>query len=520
MLVRLLSLLAALATLAGLADAATAKPKPATLRIAAPAAGKVDLALATVKKGAKLKVKKAPRGVGVNGGVGADGSLVVAVSAKAGKKPRGAVVLQVRNGGKPKNLRIVRDALGAGALPAGACAQVASLLGRSLRGGDPSLARRIADARCKTAAPLAPKVATKPGTTSLSRTGGGSIARPGAGSGAKPAPGGGGGDDGSAGTPACANGLDDDADGQTDGRGPTADNPDPGCTSRDDTDETGEVAVSDDCRASSGVFGGANGAASAAAAINDPCPLVEQAWMTIAPGVATCLATSAANNYGCGPQFGLLHVTRQSGLADNRIDFFTINLAGPADCSKTPTIAIESPDGTMYELVEPWPASCGGGPTEPPEPLCSNGVDDDNDGQTDAPGAAGATDPDPGCTNAADQTENSEVALTDGCDVQMGFTGNDQRNTAFAASGCGELTGAWFSPSRTPQSCELTIGFGSDPVACGVIGTVASAGFDATTDDLFMRAPVAAAPACGAGLTAALRRSDGVVMEARGFWTC
>ena len=530
MLVLRLLAMALVATLTLVGTASAAKPKQGTVRVAAPAAGKVNLAVATAAPGAKLKVKKAPTGVGVAGGVAADGTVLIAVTAKP-KARKGSVIVGVR-GGKPSGLRVVGDVLARGGVPAAACKDLTRVLGRGLRGmttrDASALAAKIAAAGCKAAPQPASGVATpltsattgKPfGSNRPPGSGTGSTTRPGGGTGGTGGGGGGGGGD-TGGTPECANGIDDDGDGQTDARGPGVANPDPGCYGSDDDWEVGETAVSDDCRNSSGVFGGANGPASAAAAINDPCPVVEDAWMTIAPGVTSCTASSAASNYACTAENGLLHVSRQSGLADNRIDFFTIALAGAADCSATPTIAIQSPDGSMYELVEPWPPSCGSGdPTDPPDPLCSNGVDDDGDGQTDAPNAPNATDPDPGCTTAADQTESSEVAIPDTCSVQMGYTGSDQRNTAFSASGCGELNGAWFSPSRTPQSCELVIDFG-DPVGCGIIGPTASTGFDDTSADLFMRAPVAQAPACGAALTTALRRSDGVVMEARGFWLC
>jgi hypothetical protein len=530
------------------ATSADAAPKRSTsVKLPVPAKGQVNAVFGTVKaKNAKIAVKKAPAGVALVGGLRGGRLAVAAVGTGAAT---GTVELRVTGRGKvkPKGLKVARDLVGRGGAPKTWCSggALGRLLGRPLRGiagGDASaLGRALMAKGClgEVAAadaavlarltgagggpapgggPAAPTPGAKPATTSsLSKGGtitaprpGGGIARPG------------GNPTGGTGpvTPraACDNGVDDDGDGQFDARTPSRFIPDPGCSDVNDDTEGSEVPVSAECAKTSGIFIGQT-RSSAMAAINDPCPLIEEVYMTIVPGVKDCVASSAASNYSCSTRDGLLYARRTGGQPDNRIDFFTINLTGDRDCNYKPSLVIVSPDGVVHELDEPWPgASCTDPGQGPQKAACENGLDDDGDGQTDAPDLAGTSDPDPGCSSAGDQSEDSEIGLPQGCSVQIVTFGQDPKDTGFIADGCGTLIGGSFTPPGTPTDCIFAIG-GNDQ-QCSVVGATGSATFGATADELRMLVPIAAQPACFQPITVALRRQDGAVLEGRGTWQC
>ena len=84
-----------------------------------------------------------------------------------------------------------------------------------------------------------------------------------------------------------------------------------------------------------------------------------------------------------------------------------------------PQGAISPPGGGPKAPSPPNPPPPGDGTTNE----CSNGIDDDGDGQVDAPSERQLR-PDPGCMNANDRSENSEVALN--CNAGAGVAEDDQ----------------------------------------------------------------------------------------------
>ena len=90
--------------------------------------------------------------------------------------------------------------------------------------------------------------------------------------------------------------------------------------------------------------------------------------------------------------------------------------------------------------------------------------------------AAGATDPDPGCSNPADTSENSEVPSPDWCEIQVGIFDNDIRLPGLSVEGCGVIKGVWFKPPGTPVGCVFKVG-ANDAAECDVKGGTGGATF-------------------------------------------
>jgi hypothetical protein len=88
--------------------------------------------------------------------------------------------------------------------------------------------------------------------------------------------------------------------------------------------------------------------------------------------------------------------------------------------------------GGLTPRPQPAPPPAGDGTTNE----CSNGIDDDGDGQVDAPSERHPR-PDPGCMNANDRSENSEVPLQ--CNAGAGV-GDDRSVLQIGIDdGCGEF---------------------------------------------------------------------------------
>jgi hypothetical protein len=486
-----------LLTLAALLVSTPAAHAAKGLSVAIPAEGQVAVAVAAGAKA--VKVKSAPAGVTVAGGV-KKGKLAVAVVRPRGVAATGKVAFTLR--GKAKRVKTFGAALDGG--KAGAvCKDLRALLSRRLKGnsdtkalspilaaklcGKPSPANAAAVlGRLGLGAPppsLQGRLAPPPSSGSL---------RPGPGT-ARPAP-----------TPTpnpvrpCDNGLDDDGDGQTDWE-------DPGCEHAGDPTETGEVPVSAACAAEAGLTMGED-PTEFGIGINGACGTFYSVEIDLPPGVLSCTAN---NGYQCDVF---------DPVADARVDVedpegdmvdVGLVLKGPVQCEKPYTIAFWRRSGEVAELRAKV-ANCRDLPAPPPK--CANGKDDDGDGMIDSRDAAGVTDPDPGCASPADTSENSEVPSPDWCQIQVGIFGNDPRLPGLQIDGCGVIKGVWFKPPGTPVGCVFRIG-GNDAQGCDVTGGTGGATFPLTNMQVLLATPLAADATCAPVTVVLVRENDEVYAD-------
>jgi hypothetical protein len=190
-----------------------------------------------------------------------------------------------------------------------------------------------------------------------------------------------------------------------------------------------------------------------------------------------------------------------------------LTLTGPVQCDKLATIALQRASGEVAELREP----VGGCKTLPAPPAkCANGKDDDGDGMIDSRDAAGTTDPDPGCSDPGDKSEDSEVPSPATCDIELAVFNGDVRFPGLVLDGCGVIKGVWFKPPGTPSDCFVQVGSG-EVQQCGVKAGTAGATFAPTNMGLKLATHVAADPVC-MPVTVALTREDGSVMADRVRW--
>ena len=494
-----------------LLSAATAAA--ATVKIPVPAEGQVAVGVASVAKGKKvsLRVAKAPAGVAV-AGAAKRGRLAVAVTRRRGVSAAGSVTISV-TGATAKGLRRYTSALSGGTAPGAACKSLGALLAKPLQpagiaAADLRAVGAAAAARlCGKPLPSsAPGVLAKLGlgTPPSGNAGGGGSLNPGGGG---PGPGGGIGGPGGGGAE-CANGIDDDHDGQVDARSERKLRPDPGCMNANDPGEAGEVPVPAACAASSGA-GVGDDQTVLQVAINDGCGTFVEVAVYAAPTAFACTIVTQASNFACviahGQPFGDTRNATDADQAD-----ITIDLTGAADCTVPATIVLMRRNFEVAELVTPI-ARCGTA-----MPACSNGADDDGDAMADARDTTGATDPDPGCSGPADTSEDSEVALPAGCSVDLAVFNQDDLFPGIAVAGCGAVKGAWFKPSATPVDCRFQIGAGAS-AACTVTGATAGAMFAATTQEVLLATHTTTFPQCGP-VTAAITLADGRVAAKRDDW--
>jgi hypothetical protein len=481
----------------------------ATVKIPIPAEGQVAVGIASVPKGKKvsLRVATAPAGVAI-AGAAKRGRLAVAVTRRRGVGAAGSVSISVK-GAKAKGLRSYTSALAGGTAPGAACTTLGALLGKPLQ----SAGIAAADLRAIGAAAAArlcgkPFPSGAPGVlarlglgTTPSGSGGGSL-HPGGGA---PAPGGGGGIGGGA---ECANGIDDDHDGQVDAPSERKLRPDPGCMNANDPTEAGEVPVPAACAASSGA-GVGDDQTVLQVGINDGCGTFTEVAVYAAPTSFSCTIFTQANNFACVIAHGQPFADTRNATDADQADI-EIDLTGNASCGVPATIVLMRRNFEVAELVTPI-ARCG-----TTKPACSNGADDDSDGMTDARDATGATDPDPGCSGPADTSEDSEVGLPAGCTIDLATFDNDELFPGIAIAGCGAIKGAWFKPSAAPTDCHYAAG-AADTATCTVTGATAGATFAATTADVLLATHTTTMPQCGL-VTAAITLADGTVASARGDW--
>lgn len=417
----------------------------ATKSLTLPAEGQVAVTFASAVK--SVKVKSAPAGVTVAGGV-KGGRLAVAVVRPRGVTAAGKVTLTLK--GKPKGVKTVAAALDGG--KASSCAGLDKLLAKRLAGKADvkALADVLAAQLCGRAAPAnaaailaqlglgAPPAPPVPSPGPAAPAPGGQVNAP-AKPVATPTPGAG---------RACANGTDDDKDGQVDAE-------DPGCADSADTSETGEVDVPAECVENNSGVGMGDSTTGLSAGIND-CGPFTKVRVDAAPGVAACDVFTGGPGWTCAHAGGYGVAT---GPAVTMADL-NLTLTGPANCTRKVTIALYRPGGEVAELYVPI-ARCKTGGAEPEPPACANGKDDDGDGMVDDHFADGALDPDPGCTSTTDTSESSEVLAPASCKIELGLW-NDAGDIAGAtADGCGGLRGFWYRAPGTVTECGHRFGAGA-----------------------------------------------------------
>ncbi len=374
----------------------------ATVKVPMPAEGQVAVAVGAVAKKTSLKVTKAPAAVAVTGSV-KRGRLAIAVVRPTGTYGSGSVSVKVR--GRVKGMKRFAAALTGGTAPKPACKSLGSLLGRSLRTGGLAAAD-LRTVGAATAARLCGKPLPGGAPSVLARLGLGTAPTGGSlnpGHQPPPPPPAGGGS-----TNQCANGIDDDGDGQVDAASERKLRPDPGCMNANDATESGEVPVAAACAASSGV-GLGDQPSRLNVGINDGCGSFTEVAVYAAPNAFVCDIQASAGNWSCVIAGGQAYAETRNSAADSAD--LQISLNGNADCAVPATVVLYRPDFTVSELVEPI-VGCGA-----PQPACANGRDDDGDQLADA--RESSADPDPGCSGPADTTEDSEVALPAGCQVEL-----------------------------------------------------------------------------------------------------
>jgi hypothetical protein len=112
-------------------------------------------------------------------------------------------------------------------------------------------------------------------------------------------------------------------------------------------------------------------------------------------------------------------------------------------------------------LVDPGiPIDDGRNEPRPDEPTnqCSNGVDDDGDGQVDAPSERMPR-PDPGCMNANDPTEAGEVPLT--CNAGAGVGDDESVLRIGIDDGCGSFVEIAVYAAPNAFVCDITASAGN-----------------------------------------------------------
>lgn len=433
---------------AGLACAGALALSPpagaATLKLPTPAAGEVAVLAAPVTGTLKVGKGGVPKGVAVTGGtVSAGGrkvALVAVVRPKKTAKP--AAKATAAKLGAAATGPAVLGAAPAAALTnavAPACASAAATLGRTLRrgAGAPTasdlktlgrvLAARLCggDVDAKGAALLgllglnaaAPAAKQAPAVPAPVGVVGATLAGAPAPVGGGPSSGGGSNGGGSNGgpsngggsTPACANGKDDDADGQVDALGKGAAFFDPGCKDANDTSEDSEKATPRACGL--GIYTRATrrgfGVDFDSLSFGDcPKPMVKGV-VDLASPITQCESPGWEGKKGdasCDKVDGALVIGAGQG-GQWQVDGDTA-----ADlCGTKGTIVGYTADGQAWEQtmnVFDGAEVCTG--PAPGTKACNNGLDDDGDGQVDFAGVKQAG-PDPGCSSADDTSENSEV---------------------------------------------------------------------------------------------------------------
>lgn len=147
----------------------------------------------------------------------------------------------------------------------------------------------------------------------------------------------------------CANGVDDDGDGQVDARQqPAATDPDPGCSGTADTTENSEIAPPGGCDVGIGTFGGDP---RKPGFIASGCGSLTGAWFRAPNAPASCAYLLGGATEGTCTASGELGVaTFAATTGELRM---VTPLGADAQCRNI-TVALERADGQAIEVREPW----------------------------------------------------------------------------------------------------------------------------------------------------------------------
>jgi hypothetical protein len=318
----------------------------ATVKVPVPAEGQVAVTVASVaKKKVALKVAQAPAALAVTGAA-KRGRLAIAVIRPRGTYGAGSVAVKLR-GGRAKGAKRFVAALDGGSAGA-ACKTLGTLLGKPLRTGGLA-AGDVRAVGAAAAARLCGKPVPEAAAGVLARlglgapvAGGGGSLDPGGSQTPPPAPGGG----GSANQ--CANGVDDDGDGQIDAAGERALRPDPGCMNANDPSEAGEVPVPAGCNAGAGV---GDEPSRLNVGINAGCGSFTEVAVYAAPNAFVCDIQASAGAWNCVIANGQAYAETRTTAADEAD--LQIGLNGAVNCAVPATIVLYRPDLSVAELVTP-----------------------------------------------------------------------------------------------------------------------------------------------------------------------
>jgi hypothetical protein len=450
---------AAVAGLAACAGALALSPAAgaATLKLPAPAAGEVAVVAAPVTGALKVGKAGVPKGVAITGGT---------ITAGGGKKLALIAVVRPKKTAKP-SAKATAGKLGAaatgpavlaaapadaltGAVAAACPSSAATALGRTLRRGAgaptasdlKTLGKVLAARLCGTdvdakggallgllglnaAGPKAgtPGAKRPAGAMPTGVVGGASAPAPPA---AGPTPAGGGSttpppSTGGGSANQCANGKDDDGDGQVDALGTTAPLFDPGCSSPADTTEDSEKPLPAACTDGAVTQGSRVGfAVRVDSRTSAGCPKAMTKGLVDVPSKVT-----GCDNPGWDDGHGNGASSTKDDVCSNVVaggirngDEWHLNGVAAADlCGARAVVVAYAGDGTAWErdaVITDKVAAC----TTPAPPLgapeCADGIDNDYDGQIDVAGVADSG-PDPGCTGAQDASEDEAVYPSTGC---------------------------------------------------------------------------------------------------------
>ncbi|HWH93191.1 MAG TPA: hypothetical protein VNT03_04970, partial [Baekduia sp.] len=216
----------------------------------------------------------------------------------------------------------------------------------------------------------------------------------------------------------CANGKDDDGDGQVDALGAASVLLfDPGCSGPTDTTENSEKTLPAQCGKGVVTQGSRVGFAVEIDGRDDAaCPKqVTKGIVDLMPKIVGCDNSGWNDGHGdgvCSSQLGVWTIGGKGGDAWHGNGTVELSLCGTRAIAVTYTA-----DGSAWErdMTVADPVGACIGPLPPANaPECGDGVDNDFDGQIDAAGVADSG-PDPGCTSATDADESEDAFPATGC---------------------------------------------------------------------------------------------------------
>jgi hypothetical protein len=210
------------------------------------------------------------------------------------------------------------------------------------------------------------------------------------------------------------------------------------------------------------------------------------------------------------------------------------HLSAAYTCAEKTVVALTLADGSVIEGAPPkvfiggqqcpdnggggGGAGGGGGGGNPP-PACSDGIDNDGDGQVDYTPTA-TTVPDPGCSSPTDNSEDSEGQFNDAhCQARTGFLDSDAHKPAFYISDCA-VAQLWI---ELPQPVASCIGFSLDANgnyfqsgSCSSAGSTAIAMAPDARGNFGVGAELADPYQCGSSATLVAVLDDGTAYEITG----